>query len=300
MRLVSLTEIRAALDEARALAAVAQSFIDFSQGRAQNMAVGYLCFDESDCHVKGAGMEGSEFFAIKIATDARSNGQTQSHGMVGLFHTGTGEMLALLRDEGMLTALRTAMAGAIAARAIAPANAKTLGVVGSGKQAQLQADMVARVLGLPNVLISARNAGKAQAIAQAVGAQAVPLDELCRRADIIITTTIATQPVLTAAMVREGARIVALGADAPGKRELDAALVARARIFVDSRKQCVDHGEAGWAIREGSKAEDDLMELGELLAAPVAFAPDETVVVDLTGLGVQDLAIATSVWQSLA
>ena len=89
-------------------------------------------------------------------------------------------------------------------------------------------------------------------------------------------------------------------ADAPGKRELDLDLVTSARLVVDSRTQCMDHGEAGWAIRAGLVRAADLIELGDLLTSPVAFRGDETVIADLTGVGVQDLAIASSVWEHIA
>jgi ornithine cyclodeaminase len=100
-------------------------------------------------------------------------------------------------------------------------------------------------------------------------------------------------------MVRPGARIVAVGADSPGKRELDLQILTHARIVVDSRAQCVDHGEAGWAVRAGLVDPASLTELGALLTAPIAFGDEETVVADLTGVAIQDFEIARSVWQRL-
>jgi ornithine cyclodeaminase len=100
-------------------------------------------------------------------------------------------------------------------------------------------------------------------------------------------------------MLTDGQRIVAVGADAPGKRELDPAILARARVVVDSCAQCIDHGEAGWAVRAGFLDPASLIELGALLTAPVVFAANEIVVADLTGVAVQDVAIAKSVWSRL-
>jgi ornithine cyclodeaminase len=90
-----------------------------------------------------------------------------------------------------------------------------------------------------------------------------------------------------------------VGADSPGKQELDHEILARARIVVDSRAQCVHHGEAGWAVRAGLTDAASLIELGDLLTTPIAFAPDDIVVADLTGVAVQDFAIAKSVWRRL-
>jgi ornithine cyclodeaminase len=116
---------------------------------------------------------------------------------------------------------------------------------------------------------------------------------------LIVTTTPSTEPLLTSDMIQPGKRIVALGADGPGKRELDPVILARARVVVDSRVQCIDHGEAGWAVRAGLIEAGSLIELGALLTAPLAFGADEIVVVDLTGVAVQDVEIAKSVWSRL-
>jgi ornithine cyclodeaminase/alanine dehydrogenase-like protein (mu-crystallin family) len=104
---------------------------------------------------------------------------------------------------------------------------------------------------------------------------------------------------LTSVMIRPGTRIVAVGADSPGKQELDPRILARGRVVVDSVAQCVDHGEAGWAVRGGLIDPTALIELGTLLETPVAFAPEEIVVADLTGVAIQDFEIAKSVWRRL-
>jgi ornithine cyclodeaminase len=305
MRVIELPEILAALDEAEALAAVEAGFRRLSAGEAQVMAVGHLAFPDppGDCHVKGAWLTGDPVFVIKLATSFYRNpqlGLPTSNGFMAVVSAKTGDVQAILHDRGHLTDLRTAMAGVIAARAIAKPGSKVLGVVGAGVQAKLQADLIARVLGLEHTLIWARDTDRARQAAIEVGAQAVGLQELCGRADILITTTPSTTPIVTGEMVRPGARIVAVGADAPGKRELDVALTARAQLVVDSRAQCVEHGEAGWAVRAGLVAEADLIELGDVLARPRAFGPDQTVIADLTGVGVQDVQIAKLAWARLS
>ena len=355
MRIVELAEILAALDVDAALEAIEEGFRRYSAGDVESMSVGYLGFRDppGDCHVKGAHLRGDDVFVVKLATGFYRNpqmGLPTSGGFVTVMSARTGEVLAILRDQGQLTDQRTAMAGAIAARAIARRGSRVLGVVGAGMQARLQAELIARVLGLKTVLVWARNAERAAVLADQLqqamtsdragrgskktdsrsddggnagssarpdtgdsasnSAQAgtgghisvtsVSLPELCERADVIVTTTPSTEPILTAEMIRPGTRIVAVGADAPGKRELDVQLTARARLIVDSRDQCIDHGEAGWAVRAGLIDPRSLIELGEWLAKPTAFNDDEIVIADLTGLGVQDVQIAKQVWQRLA
>lgn len=304
MKVVGLAEIRAALDENTALAAVEAALRRYSAGQAQVTPVGHLHFSvpPGDCHVKSAALAGDEVFVVKVATGFYRNpdrGLPASNGFMAVLSAHTGEVLALLHDEGYLTDQRTAMAGAIAARAIARSGSRTLGIVGAGVQAHLQGKLIARLLGLDTVLVWARNAERAEALAGKLDGHAVQLTDLCRRADVIVTTTPSTEPLLMTDMVRAGTRIVAVGADSPGKRELDPRILGRARVIVDSRSQCVDHGEAGWAVRSGLIEAASLIELGTLLTSPIAFQDHEIVVADLTGVAVQDVAIARSVWSRL-
>jgi ornithine cyclodeaminase len=304
MKVVNVAEILAALDEDAAIAAVETGFKRYSAGLTQVSAVLHLGFDEppGDCHVKAAAVTGDEVFVVKLATSFYRNPELNlpsSNGFMAVMSARTGEILALLHDEGHLTDQRTAMAGAIAARAIHRAGSRTLGIVGAGTQARLQAKLIKRRLGLDSVLVWARNRSRAASLATEVRGEAVPLEVLCARADVIVTTTPSTEPLLSADMIRPGTRIVAVGADSPGKRELDSKILARGRTVVDSIAQCVDHGEAGWAVREGLIDPASLIELGTLLEAPIAFAPEEIVVADLTGVAIQDFEIAKSVWRRL-
>jgi len=285
MKQFSLREIRAAVDETRALEEVADCFRAYHQGRVQSMQVGHLAFSDpsGDCHVKGAYISGSPTFAVKLATGFYRNadqGIPPSDGFIAVMSASTGGLHALLYDEGWLTNLRTAMAGAVAAR--------------------MQGEWIARVLGVERTLVWARNPHKAEILANQLGGTRVELPAMCRQADLIVTTTAATTPLLTQALVRPGSRIVAVGADAPGKQELETSLTASATLIVDSIEQCTHHGEAGWAIRAGLREVSELTQLGAILERPVEFSPDETVITDLTGLGAQDAAIAGHVWSRLS
>jgi len=304
MKIFSKQQILAALDDNAALAAVEEAFRRFSAGEAQVAAVGHLGFPDmrGDCHVKAAHIHGDDEFVVKLATGFYGNpalGLPSSNGFMAVMSAKTGETLAILHDEGALTDLRTALAGAIAARAIARNGSKVLGVVGSGIQARMQAQQIQRLLGLKQVLVWSRRPKSASMLAADLQGEALSLTELCARADVIVTTTPSTAPIILNDMIHDGTRIVAVGADSPGKQELETALVARSRIVVDSRAQCVDHGEAGWAVRAGLTQPAALVELGELLNAPIHFAEEDVVVADLTGVAIQDVAIARSVWLRL-
>lgn len=304
MRIIERAEIEAAFDEDAALAAIEDGFRSLHHGAVQLAEVGHLAFAEppGDCHVKGGHVAGDDVFVFKVATSFYRNperGLSSSNGFMMVMSASTGEPLALLQDRGWLTDVRTALAGAIAARAIARPGSTVLGVVGTGTQARMQAEAIRRHAGFGALLIHGRDPAKAAMLAAELGGKAVALDVLCAQADLIVTTTPSTSPILSTSTVRPGTRIVAVGADTPGKQELETALTASARLIVDSRAQCIDHGEAGWAVRAGLVASDALTELGALLDAPGPFSDTDIVVADLTGVAVQDIAIAKTVWARL-
>ena len=311
MKIVTLSEIRAHLDLDLAIKAIVDGFTAYSAGKVTLAAVGHLPFPtfEGDCHIKAASMVGIDVFAVKIATGFPHNGARglpTSNGLMMILDATTGAPLCLLLDEGHLTDIRTAIAGGVAAKRILPRGADTLGIVGTGIQGRLQAELAARATGIRRIAIWGRRGERADALAaelRATGldAFAVPaLDQLCAVSQVVITATLSRAPLITEAMATPRMRLVTVGADAPGKQEVESSVVARMDIRVaDSIDQCFDHGELGWAFREGLIGRADVVELGAMLANPNAIPDDSSVLVDLTGLGVQDLQIANSVWQRL-
>ena len=305
MRVVALPEILAAIDEGEILAALEEGFRRFAAGEVDVMVIGHLGFASppGDCHVKGACVRGDAVFVVKLATSFYRNpthGLDSSNGFMTVVSATTGEVLAILHDRGRLTDLRTALAGTIAARLIAKPGASIFGIVGAGTQARLQAESIRRHLGIKTLLVWARDSERAKAFAAEFGGTAVPLDELCRRADVIVTTTPSTAPLITSDMVPPGTRIVAVGADAPEKCEIAPEVMARARIVADSVPQCVDHGDTSGAFRAGLVRESDILQLGALLEDPIGFADEEIVIADLTGVAIQDVQIAKTIWARLS
>jgi ornithine cyclodeaminase len=305
VQVFDLDTIMAAYDEAAVLAAVERAIIAYSAGRAQTGASAHLMFDSppGDCHVRSGSLQGEGVFVVKVASsfyDNPAQGLSSSQGFVAVLNARTGEPLAILQDRGHLTNLRTAMAGLLAARAIGYDGRGVIGIVGTGIQARMQAELIRRHLGAERLLIWGRDADKARDLAGELGGAASALERLVRQADLIVTTTPSTVPLIDDAWVRPGTRIVAVGADGGGKRELDPTILHRATVVVDSVEQSLASGETGWAVNAGFLSPAALIELGALLAAPRAFDEEEVVVADLTGLGVQDAAIAGAVWRLLA
>jgi len=314
MRVVTKDEILANLDTQVALRAIESGFRAFASDRVQVAPVVHLAFPDArgECHVKSAYIEGEEVFTVKLATgfyDNPAQGLASSNGFMAVISARTGTPVAILQDEGVLTDTRTALAGVLAARAGGRHGAQVLGIIGSGIQARLQAEMIAARLGYTRVLVWARDAGKAEAVVRDLRARlpglsietAESVARIGGQVDTIVTTTSATAPLLMSDDVEPGTHIVAVGADSPGKQELDTALFARARhVIVDSKAQCVEHGETANAVAAGTIAADDLVTLGDVLAGPGLERGDTDITIaDLTGVALQDAAIAGCVWHQL-
>nr|WP_225777889.1 ornithine cyclodeaminase family protein [Pseudomonas sp. Marseille-Q3773] len=307
MRCFSKAQIVASLDPEVALRCLEQGFIAFSAGKVQVPPVQGFSFPgaNGDCCVKSAYVEGSATFTVKISTgfyDNPGNGLPSNDGLMLVLSAHTGQPLALLQDEGWLTGMRTALAGRIAARLLAPPQVSAIGMLGTGMQARMQLEQLGAITDCRQVVVWGRqDSGLAgyRAFARALGYEVrITQDaaEVAGAANLIVCTTPSRQPLLRSEWVRPGTHITAVGADGPGKQELDPALVARAaRIVVDSVAQCSQYGEVAHALRSGQIDTTRLIELGTLLAsgAPGREHADQITLADLTGVAVQDAQISS-------
>ncbi len=315
MRIVTKDEILTHVDRPAVLAAIEDGFRRFAGGAVQVAPVVHLAFPDAtgECHVKSAHIAGDDVFTVKLATGFYGNpdrGLPSSNGFMAVISATTGQPLAILQDDGALTDLRTALASVIATRLGMRPGASVLGVVGAGIQARLQAELISEILGFRHVVLWGRSADKAAALVGTLAAtlpgtevtQAPSPAALCAAADVIVTATASREAIIRSHWVTPGAHITAVGADAPGKQELETALFARARhVIVDSAAQCVEHGETANAVRDGTVAPADLLPLGDALAAaPLPRGNTDITIADLTGVAVQDAAIANAVWSRLA
>ncbi len=304
MIVLDKAQIAARLDLARAAEAVEEAYRAASAGEVELPPVGHITFPgaDADCHIKFGHRRGDEVFVIKVATGFPDNDPADApvnNGVSLVLSAETGEVMAILHDEMMLTDIRTGIGGAIASRTLARSDARRMLVVGTGIQCARQIESHRALLSDDlDITIWGRNADKAAAAAVAAGECAVA-DDLagaCLTADIIVTTTAARSPLIDESMVRPGTHITALGADAPGKRELSAALLERADVVVaDSAGQCLDHGEL--AALADPRAEFMVPELGAVLAGSTLGRTDDAqiTIADLTGIAAQDIAIASTV-----
>ncbi|MEU8102130.1 hypothetical protein AB0C18_00210 [Nonomuraea muscovyensis] len=284
---------------------VRDALIAHAEGRTSVPPPLHMEFPEADgdCHVKAGWITGSTDFTVKIATGFYGNpglGLPSNHGLVCVVSARTGQVRALLDDRGLLTAWRTAAAGALITDAMARPGAVTLAVFGTGEQARLQTSWLAKLRPVGTVLVHGRNPHRANALCDeldARGLRARPASaQEAAAADMIITATPATVPVLDAAQVREGAHVTGIGTDMPHKNELPPALFHRAQLIAtDDHAQCLDHGDFGHAVRAGAAAQDGDIAAGLLLKAPLDRLDTAITVADLTGVGALDAALASAV-----
>ncbi|MFI5692247.1 ornithine cyclodeaminase family protein [Kribbella sp. NPDC051586] len=305
---VTAAQLRAAVQFPDLIEPVAQAFQASSAGHADSGLIVMFPAEQpeaGDVYVKSGTLRGYPIYIIKISPWFAVNiaEQRPQGGFIAVFDSRTGHTLALLEDEHYLSDIRTAAAGAVVARSLAPDQVDTVLVVGSGVQAYWQPLALHRERPYRRLLIWARDRDKAAAL-EARLAPALPdvdievvhdLEPAVGRADVILTTTQAREPLIHGDWLHPGQHITAIGADDATKCELDATVLRRSRVYVDARDTARDTGDVHRAIRTGQYALDDLAgELGHVLAGttPARTSADDVTVATLSGLGVQDLAAA--------
>ena len=253
--------------------------------------------------VKTAYLPGVAHFAIKVSPGFFDNpklGLPSLNGLMMLFSAQTGLADALLLDNGYLTAVRTAAAGAVAARWLAREDAGVVAILGAGEQARLQLQALRLVREVREVRIWARDPAKARAMAAELeDARAVDsVDAALEGADIAVSTTPSREPLIQPRHLRPGLHITAMGSDQAGKNEIDPRALSMAQAYIcDSARQCEVSGELEAALAARLWDRGTPPELGAVItgAAKGRQSEDDITICDLTGTGAQDTAIANFV-----
>ena len=262
--------------------------------------------NHGEIDIKTAYIEGLDSFAIKIASGFFDNpalGLPYGSGMMVLMSARTGFLEAILLDNGYLTDLRTGIAGAIAAKYLAPDHIDTAGVIGSGVQARYQIRGLRMVRAFQRLLVYGIEPEQVDLytteMSQELGIDVIKAshpEEVIRRSQFVVTTTPSRQPYLKSEWLHPGLHITAMGSDGEHKQELHAGVLGKAtRLVCDSKTQCFRLGELHHALEAGILTRDAIVtELGELTSGskPGRETQEEITVCDLTGVGVQDTTIA--------
>ncbi len=305
-RIVRPDEIAPQLRFEHLIPVIAQGFRDFFKGSAKVAPITNIDLPDvnGEMHIKPGYMAGGEHICVKIATcyyDNPGKGLPTRDGLIVLANRRNGRIEAVLCDAGLITDMRTAGASAVAVDTLANPHAATLGLVGAGTQALWHARAIAHVRDIREIRIWGRSPDKVKAAVESVAAEtkadvrAATLPEVAA-CDVVVTATPANEPVLTNETLRPGAVVIAMGADALGKRELGPRILAQASLIVaDSMGQCRAVGELQWVTGEAGGIRT--VELGAILTGREGGrrSPDDIIIFDSTGVAFQDAVSASEI-----
>ena len=273
-------------------------FREHARGQVQMPPKVYITFEHGDfrtmpAYVPALGIAGVKI--VNVHPDNRAAGLPTVMALTVILDVGTGIPRAII-NATRLTDMRTGAAGAVAAKYLSPKKEVILGVIGSGKQAEAQVQAISKELTITGVKVWSRDAKNAADFADRFrdfSCTSTSIEKACD-ADVVVTTTPSRKPIVMHEWIHEGTHINAIGADAPGKEELDPLILKRAKVFVDDRPQAIHSGEINVPITKGLfHAHDIAGTLGEVVVGVKGRKrPDEITVFDSTGLAIQDLAIA--------
>ena len=311
--ILNLPEIKSALNDLDLISIIESGFKSYTSGAAVIPPVGELIFENppGDCHIKYGYIKNQPYYLVKVASGFYHNpklGLNSSQGVMLLFKQTTGELAAILIEEGYLTDVRTALASMITLKYLAPGQINGIGIIGCGVQASMQLQYLKLVTKCNQIKVWGRNKAKSSQFAekyQNTGfniSVANSIEQLAGACNVIITTTPSTQPLLFANQVKPGTHITAIGSDTSEKQELDPHLLDKADLIVsDSISQSLSRGELFKTRQAGLLNENKIMELGEIIIS--STRPERTnnqiTIADLTGVAVQDIMIANAVFNKL-
>ncbi len=310
--LLSRKDVEELVSMREVIEAVEEAFRAKGLGKVQMPPKSYIYFDrfQGDFRVMPAYLEDMGAAGVKIVNVHPKN--PQEHGLptvmatILLLDPKTGAPLAIM-DGTWVTNMRTGAGGAVAAKYLARKDSHVIAMVGAGVQARTQLTALSEVLDIDEVRVSDVVKGKAKKYAEEMGKQLgieiepmADVGKTIKGADIVVTVTTARGPIVMDEWISDGMHINAIGADAPGKQELDPNILKRAKIVVDDLKQALHSGEVNVPLSEGIIARGDIYaELGEVITGkkPGRASRDEITIFDSTGLAIQDIATDWKVYQ---
>ena len=303
-------EVESLLDMKGTLKVVEEAFRQHGLKKVQMPPKLYLYFKNhnGDLRTMPGYLEEQDITGVKIVNVHPDNpkiGLPTVMALVILNSTETGAPLAIM-DGTYLTDMRTGAAGGVAVKYLARKNAKTVGFVGTGNQARSQLMAINEIIDINE--IKATSASEKQTLAfkddmeLKIECEITPektIRQVCD-CDILVTTTPSRQPIVMNEWICEGTHINAIGADAPGKEELDPMILKRSKVIVDDIQQASHSGEVNVPISKGSLSVNDIFgELGEVITGKKKARTNDSdiTVFDSTGLAIQDVATADLVYR---
>jgi ornithine cyclodeaminase/alanine dehydrogenase-like protein (mu-crystallin family) len=288
-------EVRHHLRMTDLIPAMEKALIDFSAGKVIQPVRSIIKIDPPGGFLGLMPASTPEGLGLKAVTFYPSNadrGIPTHMATIFLVDPETGTPLAIM-DGRLITEMRTAAVSAAATKLLASADAKILAILGSGVQARSHVVALRLVRQFEEILVWSPTRAHAEQFAKEISAKATSAEEAVRGADVVVTATNSTTPVLKGSWLKPGCHVNAVGACRPDWRELDDAAMAKV-LFVDSREAAMK--ESGDVILSGAKI---YAELGEALAGKILSRGNETTIFKSLGMAVEDIAAATLVYRAV-
>jgi alanine dehydrogenase len=303
--ILSKNEVQSCLPMGKTIEAVREAYIAFARGRVQLAPVAHLDIKQynGEVDIKPGYVEDFGIIGTKIASGYYDNhklGLPPGVAIIVLMDLKTSMPIAIM-DGTYITAYRTGAAGAVAADVLARKNSKRVGVVGTGTQGRMQIIALRELLKIEEVrawdIVGEAAERYAKEMAESLGIEVNAfsnVEDVVRDADVVVTVTPSREALVKSDWIGEGVHINAIGADGPGKQELDPRIVASAdKIVVDSLVQCRRIGEIQHALAQNLITEDNVhAEIGQILIGDKCGreSDKEITMFDSTGLAAQDIA----------
>jgi len=312
-KIFNLSQIISVLKELHLIQEIEEGFVAYSKGKVVVPPVGELNFRNppGDVHIKYGYIIDDEYYVIKIASgfyESPESSRFTSDGLMLLFKKGTGELACALLDECHLTNVRTAAAGAVVAKYLAPKNVQCIGILGAGTQGRMQLEYLEPIVTCKKVIVWGINQQELDDYKKDMEPLGFNIqttlnaDDIASSCNLIITATPSTFPLLSADKIKNGTHLTAMGSDTPEKNELDPRILQKADIVVaDSISQCLLRGEIHHALKAGLLKQESIVELGNVIINKdlQRTSEDQITLADLTGVAVQDIQISKAVYKAL-
>lgn len=312
-KIFNLPAIKEVLKNIDVIKAIEQGFVSYSYGKTVIPPVGELLFEDppGDVHIKYGYIIDGEYYVVKIASGFYENVKLKippSSGLMLIFKQKTGELAGILLDQGYLTNIRTAAAGAVVAKYLAPAKTNCIGVYGAGVQGRLQVQFLKDLVKCKDIMVWGMDMQECLTYKkdmEALGYKVIPTlnpDEIPQNCNLIVMATPSKTPLLKVDFIGKGTHITAMGSDTPEKNELDPKILDLADLVVaDSLKQCQSRGEIYMAVSRGFIKSEKVIELGNIITgkAHKRSSENQITVADLTGVAIQDIQISVAVFRGL-
>jgi ornithine cyclodeaminase len=273
----NLDQIKQAMKNIDAIKVIEEGFVAYSQGKVVVPPVGEMIFEEppGETHIKYGFIKNDDYYVIKIASGFCENYKLDlpsNYGLMLLFSQKTGILSCIFFDEGWLTAVRTAAAGAVVARYLAPKNIRRIGVFGAGEQGRLQLGYLKEIVDCRDVIAWGVNKEELDVYKKDMEVQGFNIqttleaDDITSSCNFIVTATPSKKPLVRSELLLKGTHITAMGSDTSAKQELESDILQKADIVVaDSLSQCKLRGEIFKALEAGAIKAEKPVELGNVI-----------------------------------